>query len=75
MLNKPSSNSPVQVLYQQIRGSNICVDLADTGGGVQSLGKPADVILESSLLESLALHRKVSTGTSGGITIRAELGI
>ena len=63
------------MLYQQIRGSNTCVDLAYTEGGVQSLGKPADVILESSLLESLALHRKVSTGTSGGITICTQLGI
>ena len=45
MLYKPSNNSrSIQVLPQQIRGGGkTCADLADTGGGVQNLGKPADV--------------------------------
>ena len=58
LLYKSSSNSPtVQVLCQQIRGwggwgVKACADTADAGGGggVQNLGKVADVILECSLI-------------------------
>ena len=53
VLYNSSSNSPsVQVLHKQIRGGGwvkTCDDLVDTRGGVQNLGKPADVILECSL--------------------------
>ena len=61
MLYKSLSDSPsVQVLHQQIRGVKTCADLANTGGeGIQNLGKPADVILEHSLI---VLYQKLLTG-------------
>ena len=52
MLYKPSSNSPsVQVLHQQIRGGRVLILLIQ-GGGIQNLGKPANVLLEHSLKAS-----------------------
>ena len=43
----------IQVLHHRFRGGwgvKAFDDLDDTGGGVQNLGKPDDVILERSLM-------------------------
>ena len=56
MLCKPSSNSSVQVLHQQIRVGgegerSVLMLLTQREWGVQDFGKPADVILERSLTD------------------------
>ena len=40
-------------------GIKTCVDLAGTGGGVQNLGKPADVILERSIMSHIKLSNEI----------------
>ena len=59
VLYKSSSNTCfVQVLHLKIRGVGVktCSDLADTGG-VQNLGKAADVILERPLTHNLTQEK------------------